>query len=1071
MGTDSKTAVQQPSSKVTVVESKNDKKKKSKRTKSSHHKSKHSRQQRSSSSSSSNSSIERGRNSTSRKKRDINNSSEKGSKDKTNLSSTVELRNNSNIKSSNKNKNHSNRSKDDSPESPYRRNHNTTKTRSRSRSRSRTDQSSRSRSSDRSHSHDSSSRHRHKNSFRHSDSNLSNVYSPMPNFIPNMNNRYSNPSSLHSRGGRVHNNPSPMMGNPSIRNNNSNRSSLTNFRGHMGSINNAAYLHNVHNMANMIQNMSNLMQQKQRPGSNLKYSNANYPNNRFYQQFHDNYKKLKAGEKISNLYQASFPLQHIPRDMRFNFRLLGRNRFTASDDDEDESTTTEKRSQQKQQRHHSSSKSSDNSDDERREEEEEEEAAAAAIAAGKLKSSPMHKNSTKQKYSSTKSNRNRTSSSTKPITDSRDLLTNPNNLSTLLAGIMQSENAEIIANTLASAAVAANNKRERTKKYLDKKVQKFKNYARFQQTQSVGSTNGSTTNSDEMEKKIHGLARRLQTKTLGLHEDYELQGMKRSDDSNVDSDTSERHRRHSSNSASEPSKDKDIDSDGSTNSQRQRKFKKLTKKTNSFDQIIGQNEGEHLSDGNDSDASMLNLNDDLKPIGFYIKDHERMLHEMFRCVRGHKLQAILPDALKTRSIDEIKARCLDQLDILSKKRIRAILLAQPMTSSSGTEDSTDEDEQDILTLYPHLKSSLDLTNNNAANVTTTTTTTTTALPTDDNKKSLPNSKFRPVQMHAVTNNSSFSPTLHNNLAAPSIIGANEDVNDYYEDFKKIKKLTNLRRNEQDDELTPFPDQNGKILQPIGTNLLKFEFKPITSLTNNQQAHFNARRIAYRQKQQQQQQQNDIRQEIDDLLNIDNFVLPDGERPLSSTELSINKGYQYGLPPKIQHKIPAEPPRKGSLGDLLKRKKTEINERSPSPIISKRLRHRQLSHSLSSSSERTSRRSSCEMIESNTKIDNDDIDMSDLSKLLDLNEEDELLLLQIEVEQEERNLRRQEKRKRKEEKKKKKNHLGIIKQCLNDLLVKILAQEEKKITFKRPFDDINNFDYISKKIKIEDKNLN
>lgn len=52
------------------------------------------------------------------------------------------------------------------------------------------------------------------------------------------------------------------------------------------------------------------------------------------------------------------------------------------------------------------------------------------------------------------------------------------------------------------------------------------------------------------------------------------------------------------------------------------------------------------SDGNDSDGSMLNLNEDLKPISYYIKDRERMLHEMFRCVRGHKLQAILPDALK-----------------------------------------------------------------------------------------------------------------------------------------------------------------------------------------------------------------------------------------------------------------------------------------------------------------------------------------------------------------------------------------------------------------------------------------
>ena len=43
---------------------------------------------------------------------------------------------------------------------------------------------------------------------------------------------------------------------------------------------------------------------------------------------------------------------------------------------------------------------------------------------------------------------------------------------------------------------------------------------------------------------------------------------------------------------------------------------------------------------------MLNLNEDLKPISYYIKDRERMLHEMFRCVRGYKLQAILPDALK-----------------------------------------------------------------------------------------------------------------------------------------------------------------------------------------------------------------------------------------------------------------------------------------------------------------------------------------------------------------------------------------------------------------------------------------
>ena len=43
---------------------------------------------------------------------------------------------------------------------------------------------------------------------------------------------------------------------------------------------------------------------------------------------------------------------------------------------------------------------------------------------------------------------------------------------------------------------------------------------------------------------------------------------------------------------------------------------------------------------------MRQLSEDLKPISYYIKDREQMLHEMFRCVRGPKLQAILPDALK-----------------------------------------------------------------------------------------------------------------------------------------------------------------------------------------------------------------------------------------------------------------------------------------------------------------------------------------------------------------------------------------------------------------------------------------
>ena len=180
-------------------------------------------------------------------------------------------------------------------------------------------------------------------------------------------------------------------------------------------------------------------------------------------------------------------------------------------------------------------------------------------------------------------------------------------------------------------------------------------------------------------------------KTIGLHDDYESRGMKRSDGSSGDSDNAERRNR-SSGSSSDNSKDKDARSDGSTNSQRQRKLKRTSKRTskkvgdhrhgvrsrsnrvrfsqlNALGQSIGSSDSEqHRSDGNGSDGSMLNLNEDLKPISYYMKDRERMLQEMFRCVRGHKLQAILPDGLKVTRLDSVASRCNDACPKASMRR-------------------------------------------------------------------------------------------------------------------------------------------------------------------------------------------------------------------------------------------------------------------------------------------------------------------------------------------------------------------------------------------------------------------
>lgn len=367
---------------------------------------------------------------------------------------------------------------------------------------------------------------------------MQNVYAPMghANFPPNMPRHYPPPNALHTRDGRVlPYMPPPMMGGPPMRNNNGNRRSggnssppsllggyrppSGNFRGRGGGMNNPAYIHNVANMLNLIQQQQ--QQQKQKPNSK-KFANPNNPNNRFYQQFQDNYKKISSGQKVSNLYQASFPVQHIPREMRFNFRLLGRNIFTASDEEEEEeqkkaaaaaAAATAAAEKRPKKRRDSSSSSDSSSDNDRRKRRDDDDAEDEKPTNSKSKSSPPHKTSSEQKRSSAKYNRNRPASTanqphSKTIPPPHDLLTDPTNLSTFLAGIMQGDSPEMLANTLVTAAAAASNKRERSKK-LDKKVQKFKNYARFQQIQATAGGVVPPSNPEEVEKKIHGLARRL----------------------------------------------------------------------------------------------------------------------------------------------------------------------------------------------------------------------------------------------------------------------------------------------------------------------------------------------------------------------------------------------------------------------------------------------------------------------------------------------------------------------------------------------------------------------------------
>ncbi|XP_002734497.1 caspase activity and apoptosis inhibitor 1-like [Saccoglossus kowalevskii] len=129
------------------------------------------------------------------------------------------------------------------------------------------------------------------------------------------------------------------------------------------------------------------------------------------------------------------------------------------------------------------------------------------------------------------------------------------------------------------------------------------------------------------------------------------------------------------------------------------------------------NEAEAILNSDNEYDSDLNPEKELKPIGGYIKNREEMLKHVFKCVGGEKLQSMLliSSRLDYTLVDwtifwytelqsgrlnyilncplaELKTLCLDQLEVMSKKRIRCVLDGQEMTSSSGTDDSSSEDE-------------------------------------------------------------------------------------------------------------------------------------------------------------------------------------------------------------------------------------------------------------------------------------------------------------------------------------------------------------------------------------------
>ncbi|XP_054042779.1 caspase activity and apoptosis inhibitor 1 isoform X2 [Rissa tridactyla] len=95
---------------------------------------------------------------------------------------------------------------------------------------------------------------------------------------------------------------------------------------------------------------------------------------------------------------------------------------------------------------------------------------------------------------------------------------------------------------------------------------------------------------------------------------------------------------------------------------------------------------EEAEQPSDIEEGGLDLSISLKPVSFYIADKKEMLQQCFCIIGEKKLQKMLPDILKNCSMDEIKRLCLEQLELLSEKKLLKIL-----EGKIGADSDTDEE--------------------------------------------------------------------------------------------------------------------------------------------------------------------------------------------------------------------------------------------------------------------------------------------------------------------------------------------------------------------------------------------
>ncbi|XP_063151074.1 caspase activity and apoptosis inhibitor 1 isoform X1 [Candoia aspera] len=116
-----------------------------------------------------------------------------------------------------------------------------------------------------------------------------------------------------------------------------------------------------------------------------------------------------------------------------------------------------------------------------------------------------------------------------------------------------------------------------------------------------------------------------------------------------------------------------------------------------------------VEEPSDIEEGGLDLTVQLKPVSFYITDKKEMLQQCFYIIGEKKLQKMLPDVLKNCSVEEIKRLCLEQLELMSEKKLLKILEGENGVDSDSDEETNGGGEKTTVEPVSQQDNSIDST--------------------------------------------------------------------------------------------------------------------------------------------------------------------------------------------------------------------------------------------------------------------------------------------------------------------------------------------------------------------------